>query len=116
MGIDSECQLFRDILSCLKVKIDRSVYNRRKRKLFFAIEFIRNEFSSKFTKFENYFVDDSMSLEVVILSKIPEVKFVKKIFIVLLTLVSVQVRICVIMDTKFMQFVLLNSNLIIVLF
>ncbi len=42
MGIDSECQLFRDISSCLGDKIERSVCNRRKRKSFFVIEFINN--------------------------------------------------------------------------
>ena len=45
MGIDSECQLFRDIPAVLFSKIERSVYNKRKRKLFFAIEFIRTQLS-----------------------------------------------------------------------
>jgi len=80
MGIDSECQLFRDIPSCLKLKIDRSVYNRRKRKLFFAVEFIRNELSNKFTEFENYFVVDSMPLEVVKLSRSNRSKICKEAF------------------------------------
>lgn len=48
MSIDSECQLFREISIDLKSKIERSVYNRRKRKLFFAMEFIRKELSNKF--------------------------------------------------------------------
>ena len=60
--IDIECQLFRGLPSCLKTKIDRSVYNRRKRKLFFAIGFIGNELSNKFNGFENYSVVDSMPL------------------------------------------------------
>ncbi len=34
ISIDSECQLFREILIDLKSKIERSVYNRKKRKLF----------------------------------------------------------------------------------
>ena len=34
MGIDSECQLFRDIPAYLFAKIERSVYNRRKRNYF----------------------------------------------------------------------------------
>ena len=80
MSIDSECQLFRDIPSCLKLKIDRSVYNRRKRKLFFAVEFIRNELSNKFTEFENYFVVDSMPLEVVKLSRSNRSKICKEAF------------------------------------
>ena len=34
LSIDSECQLFRVIPDNLKAKIERSVFNRRKRKLF----------------------------------------------------------------------------------
>ena len=80
MSIDSECQLFREISIDLKHKIERSVYNRRKRKLFFAMEFIRNELSNKFTEFENYFVVDSMPLEVVKLSRSNSSKICKEKF------------------------------------
>lgn len=80
MSIDSECQLFRDLPDCLKNKIDRSVYNRRKRKLFFATEFIRKELSFKFNEFENYFVVDSMPLEVVKLSRSLRSKICKEEF------------------------------------
>jgi len=69
MGIDSECQLFRDIPEVLYSKIERSVYNRRKRKLFFAIESIRSSLSEKFNEFENYYIVDSMPLEVTKLSR-----------------------------------------------
>jgi len=41
MSIDSECQLFRVLPLSLGVKIERSVYNRRKRKLFKSLEFVR---------------------------------------------------------------------------
>ncbi len=34
MGIDSECQLFRMLPDCLRTRIERSVYNRRRRALF----------------------------------------------------------------------------------
>jgi hypothetical protein len=65
MGIDSECQLFRTIEdSFLEPLIDRSVYNRRRRKLFPLIEEIRSQLSSQFNEFENYYVVDSMPLEV----------------------------------------------------
>ena len=65
MGIDSECQLFRTIEnSFLEPLIDRSVYNRRRRKLFPLIEEIRSQLSSHFNEFENYYVVDSMPLEV----------------------------------------------------
>jgi hypothetical protein len=80
MSIDSECQLFREISIDLKNKIERSVYNRRKRKLFFAIEFIRNELSNKFNEFENYFIVDSMPLEVVKLSRSNSSKICKEEF------------------------------------
>ncbi len=65
MGIDSECQLFRTIeCSFLEPLIERSVYNRRRRKLFPLIEKIRWQLSSKFNEFEDYYVVDSMPLEV----------------------------------------------------
>ncbi len=80
MSIDSECQFFREISIDLKNKIERSVYNRRKRKLFFAIEFIRKELSNKFNEFENYFVVDSMPLEVVKLSRSNSSKICKEEF------------------------------------
>jgi len=80
MGIDSECQLFREVPIDLKNKIERSVYNRRKRKLFFAIDQIRIELSNKFTEFENFFVVDSMPLEVVKLSRANSSKICKEEF------------------------------------
>jgi hypothetical protein len=65
MGIDSECQLFRTIESSfLEPLIERSVYNRRRRRLFCLIENIRQKLSSLFNEFEDYFVVDSMPLEV----------------------------------------------------
>ncbi|MFD1616154.1 IS982 family transposase [Gelatiniphilus marinus] len=69
MSIDSECQLFRVLPDVLKLKIERSVYNRRKRKLFSAIEFLINQLCERLIEFENYFVLDSMPLEVVKLSR-----------------------------------------------
>lgn len=65
MSIDSECQLFRLISSSYLVdKIERSVYNRRKRRLFMFIEKIRLELAVTFNLDENVFVIDSMPLEV----------------------------------------------------
>ncbi len=69
-SIDSEHQLFRDIKGFeIEPKIDRSVYNRRKRKLFPFIEEIRKKMVDKFNEFENYFVVDSMPLEVCKISR-----------------------------------------------
>ncbi len=65
MSIDSECQLFRLIQgTILEGKIERSVYNRRRRKLFSLLENIRETLSLSFNKFEDYFIVDSMPLEV----------------------------------------------------
>ncbi|RMG81272.1 MAG: IS982 family transposase [Bacteroidetes bacterium] len=69
MSIDSECQLFRILPDCLKSKIERSVYNKRKRKLFPFMELIRQKLSSKFTSTEIYYIVDSMPLEVVKFSR-----------------------------------------------
>lgn len=60
MSIDSECQLFRIFPEVLSSKIERSVYNRRKRKLVTAIAFIREKLSDKFNEFEDYYIVDSM--------------------------------------------------------
>jgi len=69
MSIDSECQLFRILPEVLSNKIERSVYNKRKRKLFSAMEFIRAKLSNKFNEFEDYYIVDSMPLEVAKLSR-----------------------------------------------
>ncbi|MCC7332876.1 MAG: IS982 family transposase [Flavobacteriales bacterium] len=69
MSIDSECQIFRMILNVLRFKIERSVYNRRKKKLFSAIEYIRTQLSDKFNDLESYFIVDSMPLEVAKLTR-----------------------------------------------
>lgn len=65
MSIDSECQLFRAISSTyLNSKIERSVYNRRRRKLFYYIEKIRSQIADMFNQSENVFIIDSMPLEI----------------------------------------------------
>ncbi len=88
ISIYIECQLLREISIDLKNKIERSVYNRRKRKLFFEMEFIRTE-----------------------LSRSNSSKFAKKNFIAHQTEVFVQAKTCTIMVTKFMQFVLFKVYL-----
>lgn len=65
MSVDSECQLFRLIESTfLHNKIERSVYNRRKRRLFPYIEKIRLKLAQAFNEFEDVYVIDSMPLEI----------------------------------------------------
>lgn len=79
-GIDSEHQLFRNIKGTyLFDKIERSVYNKRKRKLFNWMEEIRKNLVSKFNEFEDYFVVDSMPLEVCKLSRATRSKICKEV-------------------------------------
>ncbi len=79
MSIDSECQLFRTIEgSFLELLIERSVYNRRRRKLFPLIEKIRQQLSSQFNEFKNYFIVDSMPLEVCKTSRASRSKICKE--------------------------------------
>ncbi len=69
MGIDSENDLFRKLPKLLLAKIERSVYNRGRRKLGDYINNIRLRLASHFNGFEDYFVVDSMPLEVCELSR-----------------------------------------------
>ncbi|MBV7441493.1 IS982 family transposase [Weeksellaceae bacterium TAE3-ERU29] len=64
MSIDSENDLFRKLPTFLSSKIERSVYNKRKRKLAEYIEQVRAKLASTFNEFEDYFIVDSMPLEV----------------------------------------------------
>lgn len=69
MSIDIEHQLFRILPVEIKSLIERSVYNRRKRKLFNHMERIRKLLAERFNGSEKYFVVDSMPLEVCKLSR-----------------------------------------------
>ncbi len=79
-SIDSEYQLFREIKGWeIEGKIERSVYNRRKRKLFPFLEQIRQSMVKRFNEFENYFVVDSMPLEVCKMSRSSRCKICKEV-------------------------------------
>lgn len=70
MSINSELQLFRCIFGTeLEVKIERSVYNRRKRKLFSYIEKIRKTLSKKFSDFTDVFIVDSTPIAICKISR-----------------------------------------------
>ena len=69
MSIDSEHQLFRVLPFDFHSVIERSVYNRRKRRLFFQIELIRQKLAARLAEGENCFIVDSMPLEVCKLSR-----------------------------------------------
>ena len=69
MSIDSEYQLFRVLPKSLSSKIERSVYNRRRRKLFYTREQIRKQMADKISSNSSYYIVDSMPLEVCKLSR-----------------------------------------------
>ena len=77
LGIDSENDLFRKLPTTISAKIERSVYNRRRRKLVNHLDGIRLKLASYFNEFEDYFVVDSMPLEVCKLSRSYRSKFCK---------------------------------------
>ena len=70
MGIDSESDLFRKLPKSLSSKIERSVYNHRRRRLSDHLNSIRLKLASFFNEFEDYFIVNSMPLEVCNLSSI----------------------------------------------
>lgn len=78
MGIDSENDLFRKLPQSISIKIERSVYNRRKRNLSIHMEDIRLKLASYFNEFEDYFIVDSMPLEICKLSRSSRSKICKE--------------------------------------
>lgn len=65
MSIDSESSLFKEINNAqISNLIERSQFNKRILKLFFFLEEIRTKLASKFLKFEDCFIVDSMPLEI----------------------------------------------------
>jgi len=78
LSIDSECQLFRVLPNELSVRIERSVFNKRKRKLFTHIAKLQSLVASIFTSCEDYYVIDSMPLEVTRLSRSSRSKICKE--------------------------------------
>ena len=105
MGIDSEIHLFRQIPQAIKCKIERSVYNRRKRRLSSKINDLRMKIARSFNEFEKFFIIDSMTVEVCKLSRRILQKSVKITTIAIQTEAFVLLRKCIFMATNFMQFV-----------
>ena len=68
MGIDSERDLFRKLPGRLTSRIERSVYNRRKRGLFNYRSQLRKQIASQIST-SDYYIVDSMPLEVCKLSR-----------------------------------------------
>ena len=65
LSIDSENDLFRRISNAeIPNLIERSQFNKRRRKLFYFSEIVRQTLASCFVEFEDYFIVDSMPLEI----------------------------------------------------
>lgn len=77
-SIDSENHLFKQLADSISSKIERSVFNRRKRKLSSAINDIRLKLAQKFNEFEDCFIIDSMPLEVCKMSRSGRSKICKE--------------------------------------
>jgi len=70
MSIDSECQLFRVLKGTpLDGSIERSVYNKRKKILFGLLNEVRLSLSKRLNESEQYYVVDSMALDICKLSR-----------------------------------------------
>jgi hypothetical protein len=63
-GVDSENDLFRNLPAPFLAKIERNVYNKRRRNLVTHLEIIHLKLASFFNDFEDYFVTESMPLKV----------------------------------------------------
>lgn len=78
MGIDSEHQLFRMLPADFHLLIERSVYNRRKRQLFFYLETVRQKLAVRLGQGETCLIVDSMPLEVCKLARSGRSKICKE--------------------------------------
>lgn len=80
LGIDREYELFRRLPVSLSMLIERSVYNKRKRRLFFFTESIRNKMSKEIISDEEYHIVDSMPLEICKISRKNRLKICRESF------------------------------------
>lgn len=81
MSIDSENALFKQVTANdISNLIERSQFNKRRRKLFLFSEEIRTKLASFFLDFEDYFIVDSMPLEICKFSRHNRVKICKDEF------------------------------------
>lgn len=81
MSIDSENLLFQMIpVGAIDNIIERSQYNKRRRKLFALTEQVRVKLNQSFLEFEDYFVVDSMPLEICKMARHRRAKICKEKF------------------------------------
>ena len=86
--------------------IERSHYNRRRKKIFPFAELIRKHLYSKFTEFENYFVVDSMPLEICKMAHHSRIKICKDDFQTAPDKSFVRLKTLGFMDTNYTGFML----------
>ncbi len=81
MSIDSESALFKQLdNSLIHNLIERSQFNKRRKRLFDLSEYVRVKLASYFLEFEDYFVVDSMPLEICKKARQNEIKICKEEF------------------------------------
>lgn len=79
MGIDSERDLFIKLPDNLVSRVERSVYNRRKRRLFYCRELLRKK-RVRSIGTQDYYIVDSMPLEVCKLSRSTRSHICKEVY------------------------------------
>lgn len=81
MSIDSENSLFKQINQVeIPNLIERSQFNKRRKKLFWFSEEVRIKLAKEFLEFEDYFIVDSMPLEICKFSRHNRLKICKEEF------------------------------------
>ncbi|WP_434059827.1 IS982 family transposase [Myroides odoratimimus] len=81
MSIDSENSLFKQLNQAeIPNLIERSQFNKRRRKLCLFSEEIRTKLAKEFLEFEDYFIVDSMPLEICKFSRHSRIKICKEEF------------------------------------
>jgi hypothetical protein len=109
MSCDSENWLFNKLRSDYQQSfpnlIDRSRFNRRKRGLFLTIDLVRSKLAELFLSFEDYYIIDSMPLEVCQLSMEKRSKVCAEAFETSPEKDTVPLRKCTSMATNYKGFV-----------
>lgn len=107
MSIDSENHLFRHLADTIKCKIERTVFNRRKRRLANNINDLRMKIAKNFNEFEEVFIVDSIPVEVckIFLEAKPR-RSVRRLNILTPTEGTAPLSKCIFMVTNLMQFAL----------
>ena len=81
MSIDSENSLFKQLSPCeIPNLIERSQFNKRRKKLFLLSAQMRTKLPAQFLCFEDYFIVDSMPLEICKFSRHNRIKVCKNEF------------------------------------